>query len=130
MAKALTDASVEKVNPNPKRRLEIPDALLPGFYLLVQPSGAKSWAVRYRRAGKPRKFTLGTYPRLDLKTARGEARKALVDVQRGTDPAVEKKLQQRKAAEGKNSFEAVARTFIDQYQRPRNRSWKESARLL
>src|SRR3546814_17143152 len=59
MAKNLTTKDVENVKPGTARK-EIPDALLPGLYLVVQPSGAKSWAVRYRHGGKPRKLTLGT----------------------------------------------------------------------
>ena len=39
-------------------RKEIPDAFMPGLYLIVQPSGARSWAVRYRHHGRPRKHTL------------------------------------------------------------------------
>src|SRR3546814_10192043 len=58
MAKNLTTKDVENVKPGTARK-EIPDALLPGLYLVVQPSGAKSWAVRYRHGGKPRKLTLG-----------------------------------------------------------------------
>ncbi|MDF2599401.1 MAG: integrase family protein, partial [Methylobacterium brachiatum] len=50
-AKVLTVQSVERHKPRPEARLEIPDAALPGFYLIVQPSGFKSWAVRYRIAG-------------------------------------------------------------------------------
>src|SRR3546814_5479520 len=45
MAKNLTTKDVENVKPGTARK-EIPDALLPGLYLVVQPSGAKSWAVR------------------------------------------------------------------------------------
>ena len=57
MAKALTSKAVEKMQPDPERRLEVPDGLLPGLYLVVQPSGAKSWAVRFRAHlldGRPR----------------------------------------------------------------------------
>ena len=68
MAK-LTAKSIETVKPTTVRQ-EIPDALLPGLYLVIQPSGARSFAVRYRHHGKPRKHTLGSYPVLDLKTAR------------------------------------------------------------
>src|SRR3546814_19816071 len=57
MAKNLTTKDVENVKPGTARK-EIPDALLPGLYLVVQPSGAQSWAVRYRHGGKPRKLTL------------------------------------------------------------------------
>jgi hypothetical protein len=46
MAKALTAAGVEKAKANPDKRREIPDGLLAGLYLIVQPSGSKSWAVR------------------------------------------------------------------------------------
>jgi len=35
MAKALTAQSVEKLKPDPLRRLEIPDGLLPGLYLII-----------------------------------------------------------------------------------------------
>ncbi|BAQ44264.1 MULTISPECIES: Arm DNA-binding domain-containing protein [Methylobacterium] len=45
---AFTARSVELAKPDPAKRLELPDAALPGFYLVIQPSGAKSWAVRYR----------------------------------------------------------------------------------
>ena len=46
MPKALTAKAVEGQQPDPDRRLEIPDGLLPGLYLIVQTTGAKSWAVR------------------------------------------------------------------------------------
>jgi hypothetical protein len=41
MAKALTVRSVENAKPAAQRQ-EIPDGLLAGLYLVVQPSGAKS----------------------------------------------------------------------------------------
>ena len=67
MAKVLTAKAVEAMKPDPRRRLEVPDAAFPGLYLVVQPSGAKSWAFRYRaRRPKPRKMTLGRYPALSL----------------------------------------------------------------
>ena len=68
MAK-LTAKAVENIKPTATRQ-EIPDSLLPGLYLIVQPSGARSWAVRYRHNGRPRKYTLGSYPAIDLATAR------------------------------------------------------------
>ena len=70
MAKGLTAQSIERLKPNPAKRLEVPDGLLPGLYFVIQPTGARSWAVRYRHAAKPRKLTLGPYPALDLGTAR------------------------------------------------------------
>lgn len=97
---AFTTRSVELLKPDPSKRLELPDSTLPGFYLVIQPSGAKSWAVRYRADGKPRKFTLGPYPRLGLGNARERARTALRAVSEGRDPASEKaaELQEQAAA--------------------------------
>ena len=68
-------------------RREIPDGYLRGLYLIVQPSGAKSWAVRYRHDGRPRKHTLGPYPLFDLKAAREAGSKALRVAAEGHDPA-------------------------------------------
>ena len=39
---------------------EYPDAAAPGLYLVVQPTGSRSWALRYRRPdGRTAKLTLG-----------------------------------------------------------------------
>jgi integrase len=81
----LTDRTVETARPSKTRR-ELPDDVLPGFYLVVQPSGARSWAVRYRAAGRTRKHTIGAYPKLGLKEARDLARTAIRSVAEGSDP--------------------------------------------
>jgi integrase len=100
MAKALTAQSVGRLKPDPAKRLEIPDGLLVGLYFVVQPSGARSWAVRYRHAGKPCKLTLGLYPALDLGAARARARDALQAVAAGRDPGTEKREAAREAQDG------------------------------
>ena len=132
MAKALTVAALEKVKADPDKRLEIPDGLLTGLYFVVQPTGKKSWAVRYRAHGKPRKLTLGTYPTLDLVKARAAAKEALQRVQKGEDPAAAK--QDRKQA-GRDKVDGdrldkIVRIFLARYAKPKNRSWKETARTL
>jgi hypothetical protein len=59
MAK-LTSAAIERYRPTAKRR-EIRDDGAQGLYLVIQSSGAKSWALRFRRpGGAPAKLTLGT----------------------------------------------------------------------
>ena len=58
MAKGLTTAAVLKYGAETKR-LEIPDSTT-GLHLIVQISGSKSWALRFRRPdGRPAKLTLG-----------------------------------------------------------------------
>jgi hypothetical protein len=59
VTKRLTAAAVEKLKPTSKRQ-EIPDAGSDGLRLIIQPSGAKSWAMRFRRPdGAQTKLTLG-----------------------------------------------------------------------
>lgn len=89
MAQVLTAKSVEAMKPGADRR-EVPDAAFPALYLVVQPSGAKSWAYRYRVGGKPRKMTLGRFPALSLAQAREAAGKAAQAVELGTDPGAAK----------------------------------------
>ena len=95
MAKKLTALSVE--NAKPRRvactltRAEIPDGGCPGLFLVVQPSGAKSWAVRYRFRRKSRKLTLnGNGAVLTLAAARAAAAQALHQIEQGIDPVVTK----------------------------------------
>lgn len=85
MAKVLTPIAIEKLKPQDKRT-EVPDAAAKGLYLVVQPSGAKSFAFRYRHRGKPKKLTLGRFPKMSLAEAREAAREALNHVERGHDP--------------------------------------------
>jgi integrase len=113
---ALTVESVKAMKPGAARR-EIPDAVVPGLYLVIQPSGLKSWALRYRIAGKSHKLTLGGFPQITLAEkdddkkarlardpkssapdARGLARSALAALAAGKNPAVQKKI----AASGGN----------------------------
>jgi hypothetical protein len=68
----LTDLGVKKL-PLPEKRREVPDGKIGGLYLLLRTSGAKSWAVRYRIGGTPKKLTIGPYPAVDLATARKRA---------------------------------------------------------
>jgi integrase len=59
MSKPLTALAIKNMKPTSTRR-EIPDAGSPGLYLVLQSSGARSWALRCRVGGKPIKVTLGT----------------------------------------------------------------------
>jgi integrase len=58
MGKVITHRFVEAVRPK-ATRTEYPDAGCPGLYLVVQPSGTRSWAFRFRHNGVNGKKTLG-----------------------------------------------------------------------
>lgn len=133
MGKALTAITIEKMQSGPSRR-EVPDGLVSGLYLVVQPSGAKSWAVRYRAAGTPRKHTLGAFPAIDLKAARDLAQRALVDVAKGSDPSATKKAAKlaTKAPADRGLVEKVVDTFIERHVKPNTKvtSARETERIL
>jgi integrase len=134
MAKDLTVKAIEALKPGKKRREE-PDGHTRGLFVIVQPSGAKSWAVRYRIAGAPKKYTIGPYPEFDIPTARDLAREALVKAAKGIDPAAEKKAarEARKAEQSTvDRVESVIDAFVKNHHAKRSKpSWaKEAERLL
>jgi integrase len=124
----LTARSVEAARPTAERR-EIPDGLLRGLYFIIHPTGAKSWAVRYRHHGQSRKHTLGSFPAIDLKTARELGAKALRAVAEGRDPGREKILAR---ATEPDSIEAVTARFLELHCKRvnRERHARETERLL
>lgn len=115
MGKALTTKAIEAMKADPAKRLELPDPALSGLYLVVQPSGAKSWAVRYRHAGKPRKLTLGKWPVMGLADARAAASEALEAIERGTDPGVKKKATKAARLEAQLSERDKIKTLVGQF---------------
>ena len=132
MAKALTAKLIENIKPGTARR-EVPDARTPGLYLIVQPSGAKSWAVRYRHDGKSRKLTLDRYPRLGLAAARDAANSALTKAASGLDPAAAKQEAKRRAPDehASDRVPAIVELFIARHVRQNgHRSAEETARVL
>jgi integrase len=131
--KVLTAARIEAAKPKEKR-YELPDAGLPGFYCVVQPSGAKSFALRYRAAGKPKKLTIGSYPKFTLEMARKCAREAIGKIAGGDDPAAEKKAARRPACVSgvPQTIDELASFFMERYAKKatRERSWQETERIL
>jgi integrase len=76
---------VEAARPSAGRQ-EIADIYLRGLYLVVQPTGTKTWAVRFRLGGKSHKHTIGPYPAFSLAQARDAASAVLRSVAEGRDP--------------------------------------------
>src|SRR5262249_51521708 len=86
--KGLTAKQVQHLGPL-ENRYEVPAGPPTGLYLVIQPSGTKSWALRYRWHGQTRKLTLPEiYPDMGLAQARAEAVLKLDKLEEGIDPAV------------------------------------------
>jgi integrase len=151
LTKALTAAAVGRLRPGVER-IELADGGCPGLNLIIQPSGAKSWALRFRRPdGRPAKLTLGsvfdsdrqaepsTEPtiggHLTLAAARRLVGELRHEIAQGRDPAsghlADKRHRAQVAAQNaSNTFAAAARDFIEGYARKRIRRWEEMSRLL
>jgi integrase len=88
--KHATDLGIRALRPQAKRYEE---PLGHGLYIAVQPSGHRSYAVRYRFAGKPRKLTLPGG--LTLAAARKAAADALYEITQGRDPGAARRQQKQ-----------------------------------
>jgi integrase len=119
----LTALRVTNAKPGVTRR-EISDGGS-GLYLVVQPSGHKSWAVRFRVNSIPRKLTLPAG--LTLAEAREQAASAIKEAQRGNDPTKAKKAakQEREVAKA-NTFAAVALLYLNSDKTKRLRSFRQN----
>jgi integrase len=110
MAKVLTDLGVRNMKPGAGRR-EIPDGGQRGLYLLVQASGAKSWAVRYRFNGRARKYTLGAG--ITLAAARKLAADAMFKIAQGVDPIRDKADEkERKVLADESTVQAICERYM------------------
>ena len=109
----LTDAACRNAKPIDKPR-RIFDGKQIGLHLLIQPSGAKLWRLRYTFDGEEKRIALGKYPDVTLEEARQKAAEIKQQVKQGIDPAAILKP----AIE--NTFEAVALKFV---------TWKSSVLL-
>jgi integrase len=148
----LTVASVQRYRGQ-SSRYEVSDTRAPGLRLIIQPSGAKSWAMRFRRiGGRTAKLTLGPVDLsnketsdepvlggpLTLRQARQLAATIDRERARGVDVVEEMKATKlRKRAEIKerteNTFGVAVREFFGDHKtkwhtRPR-RWWGEAPML-
>ena len=107
----LSDILVRTAKPGPKP-IKLSDER--GLFLLVQPSGGKLWRLKYRFAGKEKKFSLGCYPEVTLKEARERCAAARKMIEAGTDPSEKKRIDKLTAALNlATTFKAVADEYID-----------------
>jgi integrase len=122
----LTQLAVERgCKPSATGRIEYWDSQLPGFLLRVAAPRAgeevrKTWQVMYRIGGKRVRETLGTLasiPKVD--EARRLARESLNKVERGINPAEERRQQREEAERQAAAEEARQRdtlgAAIDRY---------------
>lgn len=107
MAARMTNISVAALKPQAKR-YEVSDPQQRGLRVTVHPGGTKTFIVRYRYAGKPKKLTLASG--ITLEQARKLAGDAMFEVARGNDPAQQKAAA--KAAAQSDTVRAICEEFL------------------
>jgi integrase len=154
VAKRLTDRTIVQLKAG-KSRLEFPDGGCHGLYLVIHPSGAKAWALRFRSpierdadgARKAKKLTLGTLANeatddepqigrpLSLSQARVLATGALEQVRRGVDPTHERRAEKAASRDEAisrsiNTVDAAMIEFLKRYRGKKKQGLRDSTRLL
>jgi integrase len=149
MTKPLTAAGVDRLKPLPNKRRIIKDAAAQSLFLVIMPSGHKSWMMRFRRPGGAiGKLVLGRVdlsgeiedePEIGMPLSLGAARQLAARIHRDRARGVDVIANHRAAKRSKlveieqsngSAFAAVARQFIDEHARRHTRRWRETARFL
>ena len=121
-----TDSSIVALKPKAERYI-VRDSDVSGLELRVAPDGVKTWSLRYRVNGQQRRLRLGVYDRdrMTLSKARVAANRELRKVDGGIDPQEERQNVKRAAERAKaDSIETLCETFIEEYAKPRKRTWR------
>src|SRR3954466_3643298 len=78
-----------------------------GLFLLIEPSGALLWRLKYRVLGKEKKLAIGRYPEVGLKEARETRDEARSLLAAGVDPGQKKRDdKQTQVVQAANTFQA------------------------
>jgi integrase len=147
----LTVPAIARFKPDPHRRREIRDGGAPSLYLVIQVSGAKSWAMRFRRPGGSTwgKLVLGPLdlsnneltgaPVIGQPLTLTAARQLAATIHReralGKDVIEDQRTARRRSKANNeqaavSTFGLLAQQYIEEHAQPKTRRWRETARNL
>lgn len=89
-----TDTAVRNAKPGLKV-IRLKDNRV--LHLEVSPKGGKYWRLRYWISGKERRISLGRYPEVSLKQARGRREDARRMIAEGVDPFLSRQAYKAEA---------------------------------
>jgi hypothetical protein len=85
-----------------------------GMYLQITPAGSAIWRIKYRLGGVERTYTVGAYPRVDLKAARGERDEVKDLLSDGKDPVQARQVARVAAVTSSgNTFGEIASAWLE-----------------
>src|SRR5437588_2211354 len=127
---ALTDTGLKNLKPAEKAYQRADGG---GLVIEVMPGGAKVWRLRYRRAGKPEKLTIGHYPAVGLGMARLAREEARQLIAQGGSPAGQAQAAKRVLREpgiGGNTLAEFARFWLIEVAEKANRDPRNVRRYV
>src|SRR6185437_5736461 len=111
---ALTPIEIRNAKPRDKA-YKLADG--DGMYLLITPTDARYWRLKYRFGGKEKVLAIGVFPEVSLAEARekrGAARRLIRD---GFDPVEDRQIRKRQDKHLRaNTFRAVADDWMTRQQ--------------
>ena len=107
----LTDKALKALKPR-SAIYEVSDGQ--GLSIRINPSGRITFQSRYRFNGKPVRIKYGTYPQMTLAAARTAHQEARTMIEKGVDPAFQKKAS-KLAATTAESVQNLADEFMTRF---------------
>src|SRR6516162_9081926 len=122
----LSEAFAKTVRGDSTRVVVYWDTLQRGLALAVQPSGHRAYKCVYTLRGRgARWYHLGNARAISLADARRLASKIMYQVAEGKDPHAD-----RLALRGRGTFEQVAKRYLEEHAKKRNKSWRQADALV
>lgn len=90
----LTDTKINKSKPKNKP-YKLSDG--EGLYIEIFPNGSKLWRVKYILNSKEKRIALGDYPTISLAHARELKKDVKLQVKKGIDPVLNRKIEKEKS---------------------------------
>jgi len=103
----LTDTAIRNARPGPRPQ-KIYDG--DGLYVLLAPSGRRTWYFKYFFAGKEKHLRFGRYPEISLKMARDMRFKARSGLELGNDPGIDQDAERLARSA---TFETIANEWME-----------------
>lgn len=125
MKNKLTPKFIEGIKPNPAKRLDFRDDLMPGLVLRVSQTGTKTFCLHRRINGKMRRLNIGRFGVITLAEARERVRQVLYEIESG-------RFEERTGVEveDRKTLGEIIPDYVEKHAKSQNRDWRNKQSLL